>query len=79
VASVLPLAGESAAVKTQLVVASLMAVAIWCCLAVNVTPSTAKSEIYRPAPPAAPAKYEVPCHERAFVCKAQKRMEKVKL
>ncbi len=53
----------------------LAGVLLWLCLITNV--EAPRSEIYRPAPPA-PANWQIPCHERARVCQAIARLEKVK-
>ncbi len=53
----------------------LAGVLLWLCLITKV--EAPRSEIYRPAPPE-PIQYHVPCEERARVCQAIKRLEKVK-
>lgn len=54
----------------------LAGVLLWLCLATRV--EAPRVDYYRPAP-AKPASYTVDCAEKQFVCKARKRMEKVRL
>ena len=62
--------------RTQLAVASVLGVAIWSLIAVQVEPTPRRSEVYKPAP--ATAALVVTCEDKQIICRGRKRMEKVK-
>lgn len=72
---VLALLALAVGVRTQLTVASAVAVAIWCLIAVNITPTIPEPRTYFVA--AIPAVLIIKCKD-GEPCNVKKRMEKAR-